>query len=74
MQHLEQSIRERAYHLWTEGGRQDGQADAHWLAAQREILGALLGSIGRVKVSEQHPAERSEKPKKTKAARRKRAA
>ena len=54
MQDLEQSIRERAYHLWIEGGRQDGQSDAHWLAAQRDVLGAFLGAIGRVKVSEQH--------------------
>jgi hypothetical protein len=64
MQDLEQSIRERAYHLWIEGGCQDGQADAHWLAAQREVLGTFLGSIGRVTLSEQHPAETSEKPKK----------
>ena len=74
MQDLEQSIRERAYHLWTDGGRQDGQADAHWLAAQRDILGAFLGAIGRVKVSEQYPAERCEKPNKPKAARKKRVA
>jgi Protein of unknown function (DUF2934) len=33
MQDLEQTIRERAYHLWIEGGRNDGNADAHWLAA-----------------------------------------
>ena len=64
MQDLEQSIRERAYHLWMEGGCQDGQADAHWLAAQRDILGAFLGAIGRVKVSEQHQAETSESRKK----------
>lgn len=46
MQDLEQSIRERAYQLWMESGCQDGQADAHWLSAQREILGAYLGGIG----------------------------
>jgi len=46
MQDLEQSIRERAYHLWMEGGSQEGEADAHWLSAQREILGAFLGAIG----------------------------
>jgi hypothetical protein len=45
MQDLEQSIRERAYHLWMEGGCRDGQADAHWLSAQREILGAFLGAV-----------------------------
>ena len=37
MQDLEHIIRERAYHLWVEAGRKDGDADAHWLAAQREI-------------------------------------
>jgi Protein of unknown function (DUF2934) len=28
MPDLEQSIRERAYELWAQGGRQDGDADA----------------------------------------------
>jgi hypothetical protein len=62
MQDLEEAIRARAYQLWIESGCQDGQADAHWLAAQREILGASLGAV---------VAEKTEKPKKT---RRKRAA
>jgi hypothetical protein len=31
-----------------EGGYQDGNAEAHWLAAQREILSNALSSIGRV--------------------------
>lgn len=48
MQDLEQSIRERAYQLWIEGGYQDGHAAAHWLTAQREILSTTLGEIGRV--------------------------
>ena len=74
MQDLEQAIRERAYHLWIEGGCQDGQADAHWLVAQREILGASLGEVGLVKVGEQYPAAKSLKPNKAKAARKKRAA
>jgi hypothetical protein len=30
MQDLEQAIRERAYHLWTADGRQEGNAEAHW--------------------------------------------
>ena len=38
MEDLEQAIRERAYHLWMEQGCQDGKAEAHWLAAQREVL------------------------------------
>ncbi len=51
MQDLEQAIRERAYHLWVADGYRDGNADAHWLAAQREILTSSLQSIGRVKKS-----------------------
>jgi hypothetical protein len=34
----EEQIRERAYHLYESGGRQDGQADQHWLTAERQIL------------------------------------
>jgi Protein of unknown function (DUF2934) len=74
MQDLEQVIRERAYLLWMEGGCQDGQAAVHWLAAQREILGASLGEVGLVKVGEQYPAAKSPKPNKAKATRKKRAA
>jgi hypothetical protein len=74
MQDLEQTIRERAYLLWIEGGCQYGQADAHWLAAQQEILGASLGEVGLVKAGEQYPAAKSPKPNKAKAARKKRAA
>jgi hypothetical protein len=48
MQDIEKNIRERAYHLWLESGCQDGSADAHWLEAQREILSASLGDLGRV--------------------------
>jgi hypothetical protein len=66
MQNLEQAIRERAYQLWAEGGHQDGHADAHWLAAQREIVSASLGEIGRVVVS-----DAPVKPKKPKASRKK---
>ena len=49
MQDLEQAIRERAYHLWLADGRHDGKADAHWLAAQHEVLAMSLGTFGRVK-------------------------
>ena len=51
----EQTIRERAYQLYVEGGHQDGCADAHWLAAQREVLDASLGEIERVTVAETRP-------------------
>jgi hypothetical protein len=49
-QNLERHIRERAYEIWTSHGCVDGQADQHWLAAEREILTAstatLLGKPG----------------------------
>ena len=48
MQDLEQSIRERAYHLWMESGCPDGNAEAHWLAAQREVLSASVSTFARV--------------------------
>jgi hypothetical protein len=35
---LEHRIRERAYEIWTAHGCISGQADQHWLAAEREIL------------------------------------
>jgi hypothetical protein len=58
MQELEQVIRERAYHLWIADGCHDGNADAHWLAAQREVLASSLGRIGRVQTSDAAPAAR----------------
>jgi Protein of unknown function (DUF2934) len=48
MQDLEQAIRERAYHLWAADGRQDGNAETHWLVAQREVLASSLESLGSV--------------------------
>jgi hypothetical protein len=69
---LEQAIREHAYHLWVAGGRRDGDADAHWLVAQREVLSASLGQIGRVTVDgaqsptaapNKQPARKSTVPK-----------
>jgi Protein of unknown function (DUF2934) len=35
---LEHRIRERAYEIWTAHGCINGQADQHWLAAERELL------------------------------------
>ena len=37
-QKLEHRIRERAYEIWTAHGCMDGQAEQHWLAAEREVL------------------------------------
>jgi hypothetical protein len=33
----EQVIRERAYAIWKQAGRPDGQSLAHWLEAEAEI-------------------------------------
>jgi hypothetical protein len=38
---LEQRIRERAYALWLANGCTDGEAEQHWLAAEREVLAML---------------------------------
>ena len=59
MQDLEQAIRERAYHLWIDDGCRDGNADAHWLIAQREILASSLACFARVTVSERGAARKS---------------
>jgi len=39
-QSVENRIRERAYEIWAAHGYVHGQADQHWLAAEREILAA----------------------------------
>jgi pentose-5-phosphate-3-epimerase len=61
MQDVQQAIRERAYQIWIDGGCQDNQADAHWLAAQREVLAASLGG---------NAAEKTTKSKKANAKKR----
>jgi hypothetical protein len=59
MQDLEQAIRERAYHLWAADGYRDGNADAYWLAAQRELLASSLESVGRVKKTVKKATEKA---------------
>ena len=61
MQDLEQAIRERAYHLWTANGRQEGDAEAHWLIAQREILASSLGTLGNVSATHGTPRKIAKK-------------
>jgi hypothetical protein len=67
MQNLEQAIRERAYHLWDASGRRDGEAEAHWLTAQREILASSLGTMRNV--SAEHRAPKAAKKASKKRAR-----
>jgi len=68
MQDLEQVIRERAYHLWEESGYVEGKAEAHWLAAQREILQASFGERARVVTGDAPKATKAKASRKKKAA------
>jgi hypothetical protein len=47
---LEKRIRERAYEIWIACGYVHGQADQHWLAAEREILVASTTALAREQV------------------------
>jgi Protein of unknown function (DUF2934) len=71
MQNLEEAIRERAYHLWIADGRPDGNPDAYWLNAQREILTTSLdGHVGEAFSSDKDSLSITTKPgKKPKVAR-----
>jgi hypothetical protein len=46
-QSLENRIRERAYEIWIAHGCVHGQADQHWLAAEREILATSTPALAR---------------------------
>ena len=67
MQDLEQAIRQRAYGLWIESGCPNGNAEEHWLAAQREVLSASLGTFARVSVNEPSVPKKSTKQRKAKS-------
>ena len=49
MQNLDQAIRERAYHLWIAAGCPEGNSDAYWLDAQRELLASSVEPVGAAK-------------------------
>jgi hypothetical protein len=42
---LQNRIRERAYEIWNASGQVHGQAEQHWLAAEREILAQMTAEI-----------------------------
>ena len=67
MRDLEQAIRERAYGLWIESGCPNGNAEEYWLAAQREVLSACLGTFARVSVNEQSVPKKSAEQRKAKS-------
>jgi DUF2934 family protein len=39
---LEDRIRERAYEIWARAGRPDGDAEQHWLQAERQVLSTAM--------------------------------
>lgn len=43
-QMLEQRIRMRAYEIWHSQGCAEGNADEHWLAAEREVLSSAMSA------------------------------
>jgi GH25 family lysozyme M1 (1,4-beta-N-acetylmuramidase) len=45
-QSLEKRIRERAYHMWIAHGCEHGQAEQHWLTAEREVLATSTAVLG----------------------------
>jgi hypothetical protein len=45
-QNLSDRIRERAYQIWVASGSPEGEAEQHWLTAEKEIL-AILAPAAR---------------------------
>ena len=64
-QSLENRIRERAYEIWIAQGCVHGQADQHWLAAEREILATSTPAFAREPASK----KKRRSPARSKAAR-----
>jgi hypothetical protein len=73
-QSLEDRIRERAYQLWTAHGCVDGQADQHWLAAEREILARATNALAGNSVPQQKQKKNRRPPARAKTSKTLRAA
>jgi hypothetical protein len=58
-QNLTHRIRERAYEIWAAGGCRDGEADQHWLMAEREILQPPVPMAVAATAAAAGPAKRS---------------
>jgi hypothetical protein len=56
---LEQRIRLRAYEIWNQVGRPDGDCDQHWLAAEREVLAASMEPPVRLTSKKKAPARKT---------------
>jgi hypothetical protein len=50
-QQLEERIRVRAYEIWSATGQIQGQADQHWLTAEREVLAGLATPIHQARAT-----------------------
>jgi hypothetical protein len=57
-QPLNHRTRERAYEMWNVGGRMDGHADQHWLAAEREVLAEMTAHTSAAKAISSHTSGR----------------
>jgi hypothetical protein len=68
MQDMEHAIRERAYHLWIADGCRDGNANEHWLNAQRQVLADSLGNFARPTAGEAQAAAETKPRSKVKTA------
>jgi Protein of unknown function (DUF2934) len=55
---LEHRIRERAYEMWNAAGRMHGQAEQHWLAAERQLLSELAPQPTAQVHTTEHPTAR----------------
>jgi hypothetical protein len=64
-QSLENRIRERAYEIWTAHDCVHGQADQHWLSAEREVLAASTAALA----DKPAPKKKRQSPARSKTAR-----
>jgi hypothetical protein len=55
---LTDRIRERAYQIWFANGCRDGEAEQHWLKAEREILDAAKPAVA----AKQKSAKKASQP------------
>ena len=44
-QNLSDRIRERAYEIWVANGSPEGEAEQHWLTAEKEILATFAPAV-----------------------------
>ena len=68
-QGLETRIRQRAYEIWDALGRPNGEAGAHWLAAERELLSASMDAMNHAAPKTAKPEGRRKSPRQAKLAR-----